>query len=115
MVNGVPREVPRPKPEGPHAPGVFGCGTSPGTPFTTISQAFPYNVNLLASRTSKEGFLSANGLPREYHDQYLSFAGQILVELNPNILVQDVERIDYVSNKHTFEQKPDFKANAFGH
>ena len=28
MVNGVPREVPRPKPEGPPAPRVFGHGTS---------------------------------------------------------------------------------------
>ena len=35
MVNGVPREVPRPKPEGP------------------------------SSRTSKEESLSANGLPRD--------------------------------------------------
>ena len=36
MVNGVPREVPRPKPEGPQAQRVFGCGTSRGTPFTMI-------------------------------------------------------------------------------
>ena len=33
-------------------------------------KAFPYNVILLSSRTSKMGFLSANGLPREYHGQY---------------------------------------------
>ena len=75
MVNGVPREVPR------HS-------IHRDTP-----KAFPYNVILLASRPSKEGFLSANGLPREYHGQYLSFAGQTLVELNPNILVRDVERM----------------------
>ena len=57
-------------------------------------KAFPY-VNLLASRTSKEGFISANGLPREYHGQYLSFAGQTLVKLNPIILVRDVKRMSY--------------------
>ena len=32
MVNGVPREVPRPKPEGHQGPRVFGQGT----PFTMI-------------------------------------------------------------------------------
>ena len=36
MVNGVPREVPRPKPKGPQAPRLFGHGTSRGTPFTMI-------------------------------------------------------------------------------
>ena len=53
---------------------------------------FPYNVILLAFWTSEEGFLSVNGLPREYHGQYLSFAGQTLVKLNPNIIVREVER-----------------------
>ena len=36
MVNGVPWEVSRPKPEGPQAAMVFGCGTSRGTQFTII-------------------------------------------------------------------------------
>ena len=36
MVNGVPREVPRPKPKEPQAPRVSGRGTSRGTPFTMI-------------------------------------------------------------------------------
>ena len=36
MVNGVPREVLRPKAEAPQAPVVFGRGTSRGTPFTMI-------------------------------------------------------------------------------
>ena len=36
MVNGVPREVPRPKPKGTEAPRVFGRGTYQGTPFTMI-------------------------------------------------------------------------------
>ena len=38
MVNGVPREVPRPKLKGPQGPMVFGLGTSRGTPLTMISQ-----------------------------------------------------------------------------
>ena len=46
MVNVVPREVPRPKPE-------------------------------------------ANGLPRESIGYYTGLGQQILVELNPNILVRD--------------------------
>ena len=54
---------------------------------------FPYNVILLASQTSKEGFCSGNELPREYHGQYLSYDGQTLVELNPLIIVHDVEQI----------------------
>ena len=53
MVNGVHREVPRPKPLGPQATMVFG------------RKAFPYSVILSASRTSKDGY----GLPREYHGQ----------------------------------------------
>ena len=36
MVNGVPREVPRAKPEGPQAPSVLGRRTVRGTPFTMI-------------------------------------------------------------------------------
>ena len=46
---------------------------------------------LLRLETSKEGFPSANGLPREYNGQYLSFAGETLVELSPNKLVRDEE------------------------
>ena len=33
--------------------------------------------------------------PREYQGQYLSFAEQTLVELNPNILVRDEERMEF--------------------
>ena len=36
MVNGVPREVPRPKPEGRQAPSVLGRRTVQGTSFTMI-------------------------------------------------------------------------------
>ena len=51
-VNGVPREVPRPKPEGPQALSVLAAGLPRGTPFTTRHQGFfPYNVVLWSSRT----------------------------------------------------------------
>ena len=36
MMNGVPKEVPRPKPERPQAPKGFGRKTSQGTPITKI-------------------------------------------------------------------------------
>ena len=38
MLNGFPREVPRPKPEGPQAPRVSGSVNSRGTQFTMIPQ-----------------------------------------------------------------------------
>ena len=37
LVNGVPREVLRPKTIGAYSPLGFGLGTSPGTPFTMIT------------------------------------------------------------------------------
>ena len=36
MVNGVPREVPSAKAEGPQAPRVSAAGLARGTPFTTL-------------------------------------------------------------------------------
>ena len=47
MVNGVPREVPRPKPEGPQAPRVFGLGTSRGTTFTMLPPRFFQRIPFL--------------------------------------------------------------------
>ena len=55
------------------------------------SKAFPHIFILLSSWSSKEGFLSANGLPREYHGQCLQLKVQTLVEANPDILFRDVE------------------------
>ena len=72
MVNGVPMEVPRLKPKVPQAPRVFGRRTFIGTPFTMIAQRLFNIVILLATRTCKEVFLSANGLPRVYHDQHIA-------------------------------------------
>ena len=54
MVKVVPREVPRPKPEGPQALRVF----------YDTHKAFPHVFILSSFRTSKEGLLSANGVPR---------------------------------------------------
>ena len=54
-------------------------------------QGVTYDVILSASRTSKEGFISANLLPslgpKGYHGQYLTFADHTWVELNSNKLV----------------------------
>ena len=56
-------------------------------------EAFPYNIILWSSQTSKEGFLSVNGLPREYHGHYTKHGNPIKVELNPNIQVRHVQRM----------------------
>ena len=83
MVNGVPREVPRQKPEGPPALRIFWPRDFPSDSIHHDSpKAFPHIFILLSSRTSKEEFIAANGLLRE-------LKVQTLVELNPNILVQD--------------------------
>ena len=67
MVNGVPREVQRPTPRG-RRPRVFlAAGLSKGLHSPGYPKAFQHMFILLSSQTSKEGFLSANGLPREYH------------------------------------------------
>ena len=60
MVNGVPREVPR-----------------LSIHHDTLKD-FPYNVIFSASRTSKEEFFLANGLPREYHGHYIILNNGIL-------------------------------------
>ena len=46
MVNGVPREVPRPKPEGPQAPRVLAKGPPEGSIHHDTSKAFPQIVIL---------------------------------------------------------------------
>ena len=57
-------------------------------------KTFPYNVILWSFRTSKEGFISLQANPREYHTQCYIVEVQILVELNPNILVQHFRRME---------------------
>ena len=72
MVNGVPRKVPRPKPVGLLARGFWPQDFLRDSIHDT-PKVFPHIFILLSSRTSKHGFLSPNGLPREYHGQYLYF------------------------------------------
>ena len=97
VVNGVPREVPRPKPEGPQAPRVFGRGTSRGTAFTTIHPRLFHTFSFfLHPGPVRRDFLycrQTQPAPREYHTQCYIVEVQTLVELNPNILVRHVERM----------------------
>ena len=64
MVNGVRREVLRPKPKGAAGSKVFGRGTSQGFSFTMIHtpKTFPQIFILSSSWTSKEGFLALQAL-----------------------------------------------------
>ena len=93
MLNGVPREVPRPKPKGPQARRVLAARLPEGLHSPWYPKGFSHIFILLASRTSKEGFISANGIPRQYHGHFTGHGFPILVELNPNILVWHVERM----------------------
>ena len=56
-------------------------------------KAFPHILILLSSRTRKDGFLSANGVPWGSIGKLRWHEALILVELNPNMLVRDVERM----------------------
>ena len=95
MVIGVPWEVPRPKPDGPEALRVFGRGTSRGTPFTTIHPRLFHTFSFFRHPGPvRRDFLycrQTQPAPREYHTQCYVVEVQTLVELNPNILVRDVE------------------------
>ena len=65
MVNGVPREVQRPKPEGPQATRVFPAGLPQGTPFTMIHPKLFHTFSFFChpGLPSKEGFLSLAANP----------------------------------------------------
>ena len=89
MVNGVPREVPRPKPEA--------AGLPRGTPFTTLHPRLFHIISFFGHPgLVKRDFFHCRQIqpvPREYHTQYYVVEVQTLVELNPNILVWHVKRI----------------------
>ena len=90
-MNGVPREVPMPKPEGPQALRFFGRGT----PFIMIHTRL-FHTFLVFSHTglAKSNFLhcrQTQPVPRKYHTQCYVVEVQTLVKLNSNILVRDVE------------------------
>ena len=50
------------------------------------------------SHTSKEGLVSANGVPRKYHGDCFYHKVLILTQFNPNVLVQDEVRMYNVNN-----------------
>ena len=70
MVNGVPQEVPRSKPEGPQAPDGFGQGNSRGTPFTMIHTRLFHAFSFFRPpKQVKRNFLhcrQTQPAPREY-------------------------------------------------
>ena len=110
MVNGVPRDVPRPKPEGPQAPRVLGRGTSQGNPFTMIHpRLFHTFLFFCHPGLVKRDFFhwrQIQPLPREYHGQCYSAEEQTLVEFNPHILVRDVERMKHHEVSEHFRRCP---------
>ena len=71
MVKGVPREVPRPKPEGPQALRDFGRGTSRGTLFAKIP---PRLLHIYS-------FLCHPGLVKTDFFQPMDFIGSIVVNV----------------------------------
>ena len=97
VVNGVPREVPRPKPEGPQAPRVLAAGLPRGTPFTTLHPRLFHIMSFFGHPgLVKRDFFHCRQIqpvPREYHTQYYLVEVQILVEINPNILVRRFQRM----------------------
>ena len=66
MLNGVPREVARPKPKKPQARGFLPQDFLRDNIYSDKSKAFPHIFILLSSWTRQEGFLSL----AEYHGQY---------------------------------------------
>ena len=100
MVNGVPREVQRPKPEGPQAPRVSGRGTSRGTPLAMIPPRLFHIMSFfwLPGLVKRDFFhwCQTQPVPRESTGHYTGLRQGILLDLNPNILVRDEERMKSV-------------------
>ena len=90
MVNGVPREVPRPKPEGPQAPRVLAVGL-PRPPRLFHIMSF-FRLPGLVKRDFFH-WRQTQPVPRESIGHYTGLGQGILLELNPNILVRDEERM----------------------
>ena len=88
-----PWESPKAKTRGAAGPKGFGQMTS----FTMIHPRLFYTFSFFRHPGPvKRDFLHCRQnqpAPREYHTQYYVVDVQTLVELNPNILVQDVERM----------------------
>ena len=105
MVNGVPREVPKAKTLGVAGPKGFGRGTSQGTLFTMIHPRLFHTFSFFCHPGPvKRDVLHCQQTqpdPREYHTQYYVVEVQTLVELNPNVLVRDVERMAILFSSQT--------------
>ena len=72
----------------------FGHGTSPRDSIHhEMRKVFPHILILSSFWTSEEGYLSANGVPRNTTVNSTGHGFPILVELNPNCLVRNVERM----------------------
>ena len=93
MVNGVPMEVPRPKSKGPQAPRVFGRGTSRGTPFTMIHPRLFQTFSFFRHPGLVKRDFFFQWCPRDTIGKWRGHEAPPLVELNPNMLVRDVERM----------------------
>ena len=98
MVNGVPREVPRPKTLGAGGPEGFGSGTSRGTPFIMITTRLFHIMSFFRHPKLKKNGISFNQWnPWGIHwTMYECMKPYILVELNLNVLRRDVERMGYI-------------------
>ena len=93
----MPRDVPRPKPEGPQAPKGFGRGSSRGTPFSMITPRVLHIMSIfrLFILVKRDFFhwRQTQPVPRESIGHYSGLGQGMLLEINPNILVRDEERM----------------------
>ena len=85
MVNGVPREVPRPKREGPQALGVLAVGLSKEHHFPMIHPRLFHGFKKKFFWHNKLEFIRDFFQPMDS----LGLGQQMLVELNLNILARD--------------------------
>ena len=97
VVNGVLMEVPMPNPEGSQAPRVFCRGTSRGTPFTMIHPRLFHTFSFFRHPGLVKRYfffpIWSLGTPLENGE---GMKLSPLVELNPNMLVWDVEIMTYI-------------------
>ena len=102
MMNGVPCEVPRPKPEGPQAPRVFGRGTFRGTPFTMTRRYGPLHGPTSSScgglRPLAKVFVALPAGKKRAYFAVLPIFGHFWCSL--------VTLITFSSNLSTFEKNP---------
>ena len=97
VVNGALREVPMPNPEGSQAPRFFCRGTSRGTTFTMINprlfHTFSFFRHLGLGKRYFFFRIWSLGTPLENGE---GMKLSPLVELIPNMLVWDLERMTYI-------------------